>query len=222
MSLIHKIGKKIRFYCDNIKNEGIYTGISANLVDILGKIRYFLIFHTMQGSIGARSKVRGTAHMQIGSHFSAGPGLWLEAVAEYNGHSYSPQIIIGDHVYLSWNNHIGAVNYVKIGNHVLFGSNCYVTDHNHGIYSGTGVSSPDVPPSDRVLTDNKEVIIEDNVWIGNGVVILPGVTIGRGSIVGANSVVTKDIPSYTICGGIPARVLKKWNSDKKIWESENG
>lgn len=167
--------------------------------------------------IDASSRVLGLKYIKIGKNFSAGKNFWLEAVDEYNGQSLQPQIIIGDGVSFSDCGHVGATHYVKIGNHVLFGSKCYVTDHNHGIYKGENVSNPDIPPVMRELTSDSYVIIEDNVWVGDGVAILPGVTIGKGVIVATNAVVTKDLPPYTICAGIPARPIKKWDGEKEKW-----
>ena len=63
-----------------------------------------------------------------------------------------------------------------------------------------------------------EVIIEDNVWLGEFVSVLPGVKIGKGAIIGSNSVVTKDIPANTIAVGSPAKVIKKYNFETKKWE----
>lgn len=157
--------------------------------------------------------------MIIGKHFRSGKHLWLEAVTDYGGQKLHPTIVIKDNVSLNDFNHIGAVNYVEIGNHVLFGSKCYVTDHNHGIYSGDeGQSDPDIPPAGRPLTSDKKVIIEDNVWLGDNVTVLPGVTIGKGSIIGSNAVVSKSIPPYSIAVGIPARVIKQWNPENQSWE----
>jgi lipopolysaccharide O-acetyltransferase len=73
------------------------------------------------------------------------------------------------------------------------------------------------PPGDRKLS-TKPVRIEDNVWIGEYVTVLAGVTIGKGSIIGALSVVTSNIPPYAIAVGIPAKVIKIYNEEKKIWE----
>ena len=135
--------------------------------------------------------------------------------------SFHPIIEIGDDVSFSDFNHVGAINHIKIGNHVLLGSKCYITDHNHGFYSGEEVSSPDVPPVQRKLSCHDEVIIEDNVWLGDGVVVLPGVTIGKGSIIGSNAVVSKSIPPYSIAVGIPAHVIKQWDSETGTWLKVN-
>lgn len=185
----------------------------------MNKVYYFILFHQFRGGVDISSKILGRKHIKVGKSFSSGKHLWLEAVTEYKGQHFYPKLIIKDNVSFSDFNHIGAVNYVEIGNNVLFGSKCYVTDHNHGIYSGDdGQSDPDIPPAQRLLTCDKKVIIEDNVWLGDNVTVLPGVTIGKGSIIGSNAVVAKSIPPYSIAVGIPAHVIKKWNPVHRQWE----
>lgn len=187
---------------------------------ILNKLYYAYMFHQIRGGIDISSRIRGRKYMSIGKNFSSGKHLWLEAITDYKGQKFHPTIIIKDNVSLSDFNHIGAVHYVEIGNHVLFGSKCYVTDHNHGIYSGDGTQSdPDIPPAERPLTRDQKVIIEDNVWLGDNVTVLPGVTIGKGSIIGSNAVVSKRIPPYTIAVGVPAKAIKQWDPATRKWES---
>lgn len=92
---------------------------------------------------------------------------------------------------------------VEIGNYVMIAP-CVA------IYSSTHIyDSIEVPMVLNGLSENKCVIIEDDVWIGRNCVILPGVKIGKGSIIGANSVVNKDIEEYSIYGGVPAKLIKK-------------
>lgn len=188
------------------------------LCNAVNKLMIWSVFKRRDIVIESGSRIIGKSLIKIGKNFYAGKGFWLHAVDCYNGQTFTPQIIIGNNVSLSDFCHIGATHYIKIGNNVLFGSKCYVTDHNHGIYSGDRVQSdPDIPPVQRKLTADSYVIIEDNVWIGDNVVILPGVRIGKGAIIGSNAVVTKDIPAYSIAVGIPARVVKKWDCIKKEW-----
>lgn len=116
--------------------------------------------------------------------------------------------------------HIAAVESVLIGNNVLIASKVFISDHNHGGYSGEIQSDPNQPPALRPII-SKPVIIDGNVWLGELVCIILGVTVGKGSIVGAHSVVTYDIPPYSIAVGSPAKVIKQYNFSTKIWEAIN-
>jgi len=176
-------------------------------------------FHRIDIDIDHSAKVKGLKYIEIGSNFHAGKQLWLEAVVDYYGQRFSPLIRIGNNVSFQDFVHIGATNYVEIGDNVLFASKVYVSDHNHGIYDGDYQSNPQEPPRFRQLTSNKEVKIEENVWIGDAVTILPGVHIGKGSIIGANSVVAKDIPEFSIAVGVPAKVIKKYDVTIDRWVS---
>jgi lipopolysaccharide O-acetyltransferase len=100
---------------------------------------------------------------------------------------------------------------------VLIASCVFISDHNHGRYDELDMaSSPAVPPADRPLS-SKPVRIGNNVWLGEYVCILPGVTIGDGSIIGASSVVTHDIPANSIAAGNPARVIRVFDSLTNSW-----
>nr|WP_308437560.1 hypothetical protein [Acinetobacter seifertii] len=97
-------------------------------------------------------------------------------------------------------------------------SKIYISDCSHGSYIGNSDDSdPRVTPTDRTLSV-KPVKIQDNVWLGEFVSVLPGVTIGEGTIVGANSVVTKSLPPYVIAVGSPAKPIKFYNFDTQKWE----
>lgn len=165
------------------------------------------------------ARIEGMHNIQIGDNFTALFGLRLEAFSEYKSMKFNPKIIIKNNVVLNDYVHIGAVNYVEIGNNVLVASKVFISDHAHGVYVGCDQSSPETIPADRILTNDKSVIIEDNVWIGEGVSILPGVRIGYGSIIGAHSVVIKNIPSHSIAVGVPAKVIKEYNLSLHCWEA---
>ncbi|MCD2436360.1 hypothetical protein LQE88_10255 [Acidaminococcus sp. NSJ-142] len=202
-----------------VKENGITLSLLICFRNLINKIFNHFIVGRNDTYLDSSSRILGIKNMTIGHDFRAGKDLWLEAVTEYKGVKLAPKIEIGNGVSLSDFNHIGAAHYIRIGNHVLFGSKCYVTDHNHGIYKGENQSNPSVPPIERELTINGSVIIDDNVWIGDNVVILPNVHIGYGTIIGANSIVSKDIPPNSIAVGSPAHVIKKYDNKTGKWMS---
>lgn len=153
--------------------------------------------------------IEGGKYIIIGDGFNSGPRFRLEAFDFADGEVFTPEIIIGENVSISWNCHIGAINKIIIKDNVLIGSNVLITDHSHGTSSKEDLH---LPPAKRKLYSKGPVIIEENVWIGENASILPGVTIGRNSIIGANSVVTKDIPPDTVAVGNPIRIVKQYSS----------
>jgi len=114
--------------------------------------------------------------------------------------------------------HIGCYKKIIIGDNVLVGSDVLITDHSHGQYSGEIQSAPNIPPNQREIVSDV-VEIGSNVWIGDKVTILKGVKIGEGSIIGANSLVNKDIPANVIAVGSPAKPIKKYSYEKRAWEN---
>jgi len=124
------------------------------------------------------------------------------------------------HIYVGSNVFIGPgasfmayISRIKIGNKVMFGPNVTIRGGNHSSHI-IGKFMSDYQTSEKLPEDDQQVVIEDDVWIGTGAIILKGVTIGRGSIVAAGAVVTKDVQPYSIIGGVPAKLIKyRWNTD---------
>lgn len=164
-------------------------------------------------------QILGHRNMRIGRGFRAGRMLWLEAVEEYFGQRFTPQLVIGERMSCSDSVHIACAHQVIIGNDVLVGSKVHITDHNHGSYSGRATHSlPDQPPALRALV-GAPVIIGDRVFLADGVVVLPGSCIGAGTIVGANAVVSGTLPPDSICVGSPARPIKRFDRTALAWAS---
>lgn len=156
--------------------------------------------------------IRGRSAVKWGKHFTTGVGVRIDALG-----TKPLQVVIGDRVQLNDYVHIGAVNQVVIGDDVLIASKVFITDHNHGCYSGENLeSSPEESPSNRELY-SAPVTIDDRVWIGESVSIMPGVRIGEGAVIGAGSVVTKDVDKNTIVVGVPAKIVKKYCFNTKRW-----
>mgnify|MGYP003303828594 FL=1 len=112
---------------------------------------------------------------------------------------------MGDNCSIGEDSHITAINSIRLGNNVLLGKKILITDNAHGTSSAELL---EIAPNYRPLSSKGPVVIDDNVWIGEKVSIMPGVHIGKGVIVAANSVVTKNIPPYCVVAGIPAKVIK--------------
>ena len=167
--------------------------------------------------IGRYARLRGLRYMQIGRDFQAGDSLWIEAVARYESQVFAPRIVIGDSVRVSQWVHIAATNSVEIGDHCLIGSKVIITDHAHGQYAKRH-SSPLEPPAVRQLDHDRKVVIGRNVWLGDGVVVMPDVTIGEGCVIGANSVVSRDIPPFSMAVGAPATPIKRYDFSTHEWE----
>lgn len=149
--------------------------------------------------------IKNPEYISIGKRFSSLFNLRLEAWDRFQGDNFTPEIIIGDDVIVNSDVHIGAIEKIVIGNNVLMASRIYISDHYHGDISNKDL---EIVPRLRPLYTKGPVIIEDNVWIGEGVCILPGVTIGENCIIGANSVVNKSFPKNSVIAGVPAKLIK--------------
>ncbi len=179
---------------------------------------FTLVLGRTDMNIDRSARILGFSHIKIGKNFSAGKDLWLEAVLTHGNTRYNPSLVIKDQVSVRDFVHIGAVRYVEIGENVLMGSHIFISDHNHGSYSGDHQSDPREVPNGRKVKGDQEVVIGGNVWIGDHVCILPGVRIGSGSVIGAGSVVTKNIPEACVAVGNPAKVIKRYNPNSRKWK----
>ena len=170
-----------------------WTYIKEVFVDILtlrnlrNLIKLYLYF-TVNCSI-SRNKVR------IGKKSNVHPTVIFRL---------GERITIGEGCLINHNNVLQAgkgVGKIIIGNYVHTGVNVMMLAFNHGF------DDLDIPTIKQDYYD-ADIVIEDDVWIGGGSIILAGVTVGKGSIIAAGAVVNKDVPPYSIVGGVPAKVIK--------------
>ncbi len=115
--------------------------------------------------------------------------------------------------YIGNHSTISVVNNVTIGEDVLVAPNCYIADHNHEFEDPY---TPIINQGVRVV-EGSRVVIDSGTWIGKNAVVVGNLRVGRNCVIGANSVVTKDIPDYCIAGGVPAKILKRYDFEKKAW-----
>lgn len=153
-------------------------------------------------ALGRPSRVFSPSAISVGHHTVFNDGVILTAWPEYG---WDAEIEIGNNCTIGAFNHITAAKKIVIGDGFLSGKWVTITDNSHGEMSREDMN---LPPAKRKVTSKGPVIIGKNVWIGDKATILPGVTIGDGVVIGANSVVTHDIPSYCVAAGNPAKVIR--------------
>jgi lipopolysaccharide O-acetyltransferase len=157
-------------------------------------------------SFGRRSvlqlpvRLKGTRRIAIGSGCFVGAGSWLQTL----GDGDEPALRIGDRASIAGACVLSAVASVRIGGGVSFARGVYVADHAHA-YDGAAAVR------DGALTDVAPVEIGDGVWLGANVVVLPGARIGERAVIGANSVVSGEIPPRSLALGSPARVVRRFD-----------
>ena len=193
---------KIFTYCLSMRfvafRNALYTAWIRNFIGKLPNDSIIAYPCSLEG--GGEKKISIGHHTRIESHGIL--GCWVK----YGEQRFNPQITIGNHCLIGEYNHISACNRISIGDGLLTGRYVYIGDNTHGNLSWEEVS---IPPIKRKLVSKGEVIIGNNVWIGDKVTILSGVHIGNNVIVAANAVVTKDVPNFCVVAGVPAKIVKE-------------
>jgi len=135
--------------------------------------------------------------LEVGAGTLLEPGVWITAPGD-------ARVRIGKGCFLNLGVMIAAMELVEIGDHCMFANGCFVTDANHRF------EDLDKPVTWQGFSTKGPTRLGDNVWCGAHVVITSGVTIGDRCVIGANSVVTSDLPAHSIAAGAPARVLRSF------------
>ena len=159
--------------------------------------------------IGQNFSIINPDGISIGDNFSGGCdiALWSWNAVNIKGDDY--KLIIKNNVSITDRCIISAANRIEIGNGCLLGRDTFITDNSHG--ENISINELNISPHERNIFSKGTVIIGDNVWTGKNVCIMPNVKIGNGAIIGANSVVTHNIPPYSVAVGSPAKVIKTIN-----------
>ena len=153
-------------------------------------------------------RLKNVQHISLGRDVLVHKYCWLQAQHAFER---PPQLVIGDGCVLGNFNHITCAESVTIEEKVLTADRVFITDHGHEY------RDPDQTIMDQGITRGRPVVIGRGSWIGENVVIM-SCRIGRNSVIGANSVVMSDIPDFCVAVGTPAKVIKRFNVQKKEWE----
>lgn len=176
----------------------------------------YYIFHftsynklTSSSVIKRSVRVQGKKYITIGKKSTIQRGGWLLALKIDNK---NPQIQIGDYCSIGDFSHITAVRQITIEDKVLIANNVYISDNLHQY------DDPNIPIIDQRIIFKNKVCIKSGAWIGENVCII-GASVGKNSVIGANSVVTKDVPDYSIAVGSPARIIKQFDFVNSTWKN---
>lgn len=157
-------------------------------------------------------RVDGADAISLGSGSVFQRGAWLYCRPAAAEPALPAQLTIGDRCVFGYNNHITAIRDVRIGNSVLTANNVYISDNVHG-YEDINTPVIDQPVKFKGMTE-----IGDGCWIGENACII-GARIGRNCVIGANAVVTRDIPDYCVAVGAPARVIRRYDTATRQWRA---
>lgn len=191
---------------------GIYLRFKMLLILMFSQVKYKVLMH----KFGTRSRIidpmliTNYKNIVIGNNVLIRNGIRLEVVEPSNDEVV---ISIGNNVNIEQNVHIIAHSRVSIGNNVTITGSCSIVDVEHPYDDIDCI----LKIGNRISAIRKTVIIGDDSFIGYGVHINPGVSIGKYCIIGARSVVTKDVPDYSVVVGNPGKIIKRYNFELNKW-----
>ncbi|HXI57320.1 MAG TPA: acyltransferase [Polyangia bacterium] len=160
-------------------------------------------------TMGTGVQIIGMNNVEIGAGSCVGDFSWLNVCVRDD----KVRMRIGRSVLIGRQSMVSTGGYLEIGDHCLFGPRVTVVDADHGFADITRPYAEQTPTLDR------SIIIEENCWIAVGAVVAGHLTVGRGSVVGANAVVTQDVPPFSVVVGHPARIVKMYDPVTRRWES---
>ena len=187
--------------------------VSACVSGFVDMIYSRIIASRLQGArnlrvFGCPVMITGGKHIHVGDNVEFCRLARIDAITYYpnTGQQFNPVLKLANNGVVQVSCHIGCINRVEIGEYTTMGARTYITDHTHGTVEPDDIK---LPPRHRKLYSKGPVIIGKYVAIGEGCIILPGVTIGDNAVIGANAVVTKDVPPFSVVAGNPAKVIKQ-------------
>ncbi len=148
----------------------------------------------------------------VGKDTNIHANAYITPLKEYAGVKYRPEIRIGNGVYIGRYAYFVAIDSIVIEDGCVLSEYVYITDNAHGLHPDRG------PIMKQPLESKGPVHIGRNCFLGFRVSVMPGVTLGEHCVVGANSVVTRSFPAYSMIAGVPAKAIKIYNKETRTWE----
>ena len=188
--------------------------LARRLANISSRYFFCFLYAPSFHKIGSKTfmfspfRIDGASAIEVGASTVFQKGGWMYAISK----GKDPVMQIGSRCVFGYSNHITAVGKLTIGDDVLTANNVYISDNHH---SYEDISRPII---DQPVVFKRAVSIGDGCWIGENACII-GASIGRNSTIGANAVVTKDIPEYSVAVGVPAKVVRQFDRTRQCWVS---
>jgi acetyltransferase-like isoleucine patch superfamily enzyme len=189
------------------------------MLKLIKNIIKAILYRPRLGKLGRNSNIllprdiKNGKLIEVGHNCHIGKSLVMEPIAGYGDQVFKPKIIIGNDVYIGRYCQIFCVDTVKIDDGCVLSEYIYISDSAHGFDPDAGLIMQ------QELESKGPIYLGRNTFVGYGVSIMPGVSLGRNCVVGINSVVTRSFPDFSMIAGSPAKLIKRYCEERKDWVS---